>query len=252
MAEQFAFHHGLGQRTGVDGDEGPVAAAGQIVQGAGDHFLAGAGLAEDQHVGGDAGKRADLLAQALHGRRLTHQAAGQLLAVIERHAQAAIVQYQAAQLQCAAHAVEQRLVGEGLFQKIVGAGAHRLHGQRHVAVACNQQYRQLGIALAQLLQQLQAVDAGHADIADHHTRPAHRNSLGQALGIAQADDLEPGQIERLAERLAQMGVVVDQQYLNAAVDGAVAGHGEGSSEGCRLTPGLARRRRRVISAPPAG
>ena len=119
-------------------------------------------------------------------------------------------------------------------------------------MASDQQYGQLGITLAQLLQQLQAIDAGHADIADHHAWPASGNARGQTLRIAQADDLEPGQVERLAECLAQMGVVVDQQYLNAAVDGAVAGHGEGSSEGCRLTPGLARRRRRVISAPPAG
>src|SRR5690606_27173834 len=104
----------------------------------------------------------------------------------------------------------------------------------------------------QLLQQLQAVEAGHADIADQHAGPVTRNTCSQALGVAKAEDLEPGQVEGLAERLAQMGVIVDQHHLDMVTDTVIAGHDQKSSVGWRLTPGLARRRRRVSSAPLSG
>ena len=68
VAEQLAFHHRLGQGAGIDGDEGAVAAAGVIVQGAGHHLFAGAGFAKDQHVGVDRRQGAELFAHALHGR----------------------------------------------------------------------------------------------------------------------------------------------------------------------------------------
>ena len=68
VAEQLAFHHRLGQGAGIDGDEGAVAAAGVIVQGAGHHLFAGTGFAKDQHVGVDRGQGAELFAHALHGR----------------------------------------------------------------------------------------------------------------------------------------------------------------------------------------
>ena len=229
VAEQLALHHRFGQGAGVDRHEGPAAATGQVVQGARHHLLAGAGFTEDQHVGGDPGEGADLFAQALHARRLADQARAQLVAVAQGQAQAAVVQHQAAQGQGAAHAVEQVVAGEGLFQEVIGAGAHRLHGQGHVAVTGDQQHRQLRVLLMQLLEQLQAVDARHADIADHHPGPVALDACGGAPGIGQAGDLEPGQVEGLAQGLAQMGVIVDQQDLGAGVEGQ--GHGAKSSGG---------------------
>ncbi len=68
MAEQLALDHGFGQRTGIDGDKGAVATAGQVVQGPRHDFLARTRFTEDQHVGLGTGQCADLLAQALHGR----------------------------------------------------------------------------------------------------------------------------------------------------------------------------------------
>ena len=133
------------------------------MQGTGHDFLAGAGFAEDQHVGGGRRQGADLLAQALHGRALTEQTALQLLAVGQGQAQAAVVHHQATQIQCATHTVEQFFAGEGLFQKIVGAGAHGLHSQRHIAVAGDQQDRQLRVLGLNLLEQLQAVEAAAID-----------------------------------------------------------------------------------------
>ena len=231
VAEQLAFHHRLGQRAGVDGHERAVAARGKVVQRARHHFLAGAGFAEDQHVGGGGRQGSDLLAQALHDRRAAEQPHVQLLAVGQRQAQAAVVQHQAAQVQGAAHAVEQMLAGEGFFQEVVGAGTHGLHGQRHIAVAGDQQHRQLRVALLDLRQQLQAIQAGHADVADHHAGPVAIQARGDTLCAVQGQHPEAGQVQGLAEGQAQVRVVVDQQYLDRVVDGGFRTHADRSSGG---------------------
>ncbi|MNN62495.1 hypothetical protein D3C81_1778020 [compost metagenome] len=111
------------------------------MQGAGDHFFTGAGFAEDQHVSLGRGQRADLLAQAQHGRRMADQPRAQFIAIAEGQPQATVVQHQSAQGQGAAHAVEQRIAGERFFKKVISAGTHGLHCQRHIAVAGDQQHR---------------------------------------------------------------------------------------------------------------
>ncbi len=69
VAEEFAFDDAFWQRAAVDGDERPVPAAAEAMQGCGDDFLAGAGFAFDEHV--DVGVRdmAQGLLDALHGGR---------------------------------------------------------------------------------------------------------------------------------------------------------------------------------------
>ena len=51
VAEQLAFQQALGQGAAVDADVGAVGAAAEAMDGAGDEFLAGAGLADDEHAG---------------------------------------------------------------------------------------------------------------------------------------------------------------------------------------------------------
>ncbi len=221
------------------------------MQGTRHYLLAGAGFAEDQHIGLGSGQCADLLAQAQHRPGLTEQACRQLLAVGQGQAQRAVVQHQLAQRQGTPHAVKQRLAGEGLFQEIVGTGAHGLHRQLDVTVPGDEDHRQLVVACAQLLQQLQPVDPRHADVTDHHPLPVRRQACSQAASIAQADHLEPGQVEGLAQRLAQMRIVVDQHHLGLGTDRGVAAHWRWSSLG-KATPGSALRRNRPSCAPPSG
>ncbi len=90
----------------------------------------------------------------------------------------------------------------------------------------------------QLLQQLQAIQPRHADIADHYARPVRRQSRRQAAGVVQAEHAQPGEIEGLAQRLAQVGIVVDQQHLGLGID---LTHAVQSSLG-KVTPGSALRR----------
>ena len=67
VAEQFAFQQGFGDGGAVDGDEGRFGAVAVLVDGAGDEFLAGAGLAADEHVDGLGGDAANFLVDGLHG-----------------------------------------------------------------------------------------------------------------------------------------------------------------------------------------
>jgi hypothetical protein len=66
------------------------------VQAAGDQFLAGAGFAVDQHVGGAVGQGADQAADAGHAGRVADQPGFELVALVELAAQGAHFEHQAA------------------------------------------------------------------------------------------------------------------------------------------------------------
>src|SRR6202022_2605613 len=67
MAEDLALKERLGNRRAVDGDERPLGARREVVQGVGDHLLAGAGLPRDED-GGWCGRRdLDQMLNFLHG-----------------------------------------------------------------------------------------------------------------------------------------------------------------------------------------
>ncbi len=74
MAEQHRFQHGFGERRAIDRDERAVGARALGMDGAGQHFLAGAGRAVDQHGdvgGGDAaGQRVEREALGIGRHRL--------------------------------------------------------------------------------------------------------------------------------------------------------------------------------------
>ena len=68
VAEQLGFEQGLGDRRAVDRDEGLARPVGLLVDVAGQHLLAGAALAGDQHRGLGAGDLFGELDHPLHGR----------------------------------------------------------------------------------------------------------------------------------------------------------------------------------------
>jgi hypothetical protein len=68
VAEHLALEQRLGHAAAVDGREVALSPAPVVVQAARHQLLAGAGLAEDQHVGIGAGHVEHQPAQALHRR----------------------------------------------------------------------------------------------------------------------------------------------------------------------------------------
>ncbi len=77
MAEQFTFQQLSRNGTAVDGHEGALASAGQLMDGAGHHLLAGTRFAEDQHVGIGLCHLADEPTHLLDPLALAHQQAQQ-------------------------------------------------------------------------------------------------------------------------------------------------------------------------------
>ncbi len=63
VAEQLALQQALGQGTAVDADVRPLGARAETVDGASEHLLAGAGLADQQHAGR---RRGHQLGQPVH------------------------------------------------------------------------------------------------------------------------------------------------------------------------------------------
>ena len=60
VAEEFGFEKTTGNGGAIDFDEGAIAARAEIVDGAGEEFLAGAGFAEEQDGGAGGGGKFDL------------------------------------------------------------------------------------------------------------------------------------------------------------------------------------------------
>ena len=79
IAEEFALDQRGHQRTAVDGDERLVVERSGVVNGARDHFFAGAAFAENQHRVGAVGGFGDDAVELLHLRGAADDAAVTLL-----------------------------------------------------------------------------------------------------------------------------------------------------------------------------
>ncbi len=223
VAEDFTVDQAFRQAAAVQRDEGLGLAPAVVVQAAGDQFLAGAGLAFDEHVGRGVGDVGDQLAQRLHRRRTADQPGLQGLAPGQLATQLADLAAEPAVLQGAPRHVHQALGGEGLFHEVVGAVAHGLHRHGDVAVAGDQHHRQLRVLLAQAGQQLQAVHAGQADVADDDAGEVGAHAPQRFLGAGHAVAVEVFQGQGLLAAEQHVGVVLDHQYAEFFV-----AHGVGS------------------------
>ncbi len=217
MAEQLALEDGFRNRRAVQRHEGMPRPRAEIVQAARDLFLAGAGVAADQHIDVGAGQFQHLPAQVLHGagnpqqHRFDAALAGELLA------QLAVLADQPALVLGAAHAVEQAFGGEGFLDEVVGALAQRLYRHGHVAVAGDHDHRQFRVQRDQAFQQAEAVQVRHAHVADQH---AGKVAVDQAQRFARAGagaHAETGQLQPLLHGLAYRRFIVDEDDLTAHV-----------------------------------
>ena len=107
----------------------------------------------------------------------------------------------------------QRLRGEGLFDEVVGAAPHRLDRELDVGMAGDQDHRQVGVDLAQALQQRHAVHAGHADVGDDDAVEARADEVERLLGAGEgADTASPARSSACSVDRRICLVVVDQQH----------------------------------------
>ena len=209
VAENLAFEQVFRQAAAVEGDELLTFAPAKVVQAARDQLLASAGFALDQHIGGGVGDVGDQLAQRLHGWRTAQQTLGQVLSAAELAAQLRHLAGQAPLFEGAAGDVDQTLRGKGFFHKVVGAITHGTDRHADIAVAGDQHHWQAAVAGLELGQQLQAVDAGQADIADDNPGEVIADLLQGLFGTADADAGNVFQTQGLLATEEYMGVVFD-------------------------------------------
>jgi hypothetical protein len=161
----------------------------------------------------------DQLADLGHLRRAADQAGFEVVAVIEAAAQGFDFEHQFALFQRAADDLDQIAGRERLLHEIVGAAAHRLDGQRHVAVAGDDDHRQIGVELIDPAQQRHAVHAGQAHVGDDDAGEVGGQAALRLFGAGDGVDRDAGQLHGLFATEADIGIVLDEQ------DGELGFHG---------------------------
>ncbi|MCY1435934.1 hypothetical protein D9M71_520450 [compost metagenome] len=126
--------------------------------------------------------------------------------------QPAVFQHQLALFQGPAQAAQQVLRGERFFQEVIGPAAHGFYRHGHVAVAGQQNHRQVGIVRLQAFEQLQAIHARHAHIADDYPGKVPWQVRQALFGAGEQLHAEAGQAQPLLDRSADTGFVIDDDH----------------------------------------
>ncbi|MNI55780.1 hypothetical protein D3C73_1107520 [compost metagenome] len=182
------------------------------MQATGDQFLAATGLTPDQHVHRQCRQVQHLLAQGLQTTGHAQKGGVEFGAVVRLLVQGTVFQDQPALVQGAAQAAEQGFGAEGFFQEVVGAIAHCIDRHRHVAMASQQDHRQVGIATLEFGQQFKTAHAGHAHVAEDHSGKMPRQLCQAIFGAAEQLHLEAGQAQPLFDGAANAAFVVDHHH----------------------------------------
>ena len=182
------------------------------MEAAGDQFLAGAGLAQDQHVGGGVRDLEDDPADLLDRGGLAEHHRLDALAVGQLPPQGLDLQRQAAPLQRPLDRADQTVGGEGFFDEVVGADPHRLDRHGDVAMAGHQDDRQLGIDPHGLLQQGQPIHPRQPDIGHDDAGELRMEQVADRLGDTEAPGFDAGDLEGLYAGGPDGIVVLDQQH----------------------------------------
>ncbi|AUX48415.1 uncharacterized protein SOCE26_099490 [Sorangium cellulosum] len=226
VAEQLALQELGRQGAAVDGDEGPAAPLGEVVERARRQLLAGAGLAE-QEDGGVGGRDAgDDLADG--GDAVARAEQAQLVALgADDAAEAGDLAAQPAALDGVLDLLEQVEVVEGLREEAVGAAPHRLDGGLDRAVGREDDDGHVRGALLHLAEHVEPVAVVEAEVDDHGVHGlAGEGGDAAAAGQLRGDPVAVV-LEAEGEQLAEVRLVVDDDHM-----GLPGGAHERAAAGC--------------------
>ncbi len=138
------------------------------MQAARDQLLARARIAVDQHRRVGRRNIRDQPPHLLDRRATADDARRHRILPSEFTAQREVLQHQLAALQCASYGFDQTLGGKRLFDEVIRAVTHGLHGHRNIAMTGDQNHRHVGRALVALREQFETARARQTNIADDH------------------------------------------------------------------------------------
>jgi hypothetical protein len=212
-AEELRLEELLGDPPAVDGDEGHARAQRLAMQHPGDQLLPRPAGAGDEH-GGVVGRHLlRHLHRPPHGRRADDDLAEAGIRP-DLPAQAPDLLAELLPLLGLAHD-EQDIVGaEGLRNVVVGAFLHGLHGQIQATVRRHDQDQRPAAGFPVRLQELEAVELRHADVAENEIRLLLLGRGQPLLAVLGLDHVVPGVGQDEGEGLTESGVVVDDEDLH--------------------------------------
>jgi hypothetical protein len=115
----------------------------------------------------------------------------------------------------AAHLIDGLVEVEGLRQVLEGTAVEGGHGAVEVRVRGHDDDRQVRDGGVDLLQQIEAVDAGHADVGQDHVGALALQRLHDADAVGEAGHIHVGLAQRALQHPADGAVVVDDPDLAA-------------------------------------
>ena len=210
VAEQFALQQRFGQRTAGDFDERPVAATAAAVNRPGDHRLAGAALARDQHRGPGVGNAVDHVEDALHAVIVTDDVF-QAEARVELGLEPFVLLDDLALRQGPVDRHLQLLVHQRLGEQVECAGSQGLNADLHRAVARDQNHRQTRMVATAVLQNLEPVPVTQTNVGQDQVVPA---LIDQGLRLAASGghvDMVALITEPAGHGIQDMAVIVHQK-----------------------------------------
>jgi len=154
MAEEFGLEQVLRKRAAVHSHEGHRGAPAVVMQRTGDEFLAGPAFAEDEHGGLGIGHALNEPVDRLHaGARADHRVETKFILKLAAEFDILLERMHGFLLhQRVVDALDQLVDLKGLLDKVLRAGAERLHGALLRALPRNHDHGDGPVVLLDLLQ----------------------------------------------------------------------------------------------------
>src|SRR5271168_5552782 len=211
VAEEFGFEQRFGKRAAIDGDEGSFRAGAIFVDGAGDEFFTGAAFSGDQHATGLGGDGFDQIEEVAHFGAgaddvIESGEAAELAAELAGFLAQRLIFGDA--FHGGAQLVEQAIAFDYVA---VGAEVHGVNGGVHGGDAGNKDEDRRGRNFLGILQQLDAIHIGHADVGDDDVEDLGGEAALGGLAVGNDFDLVAFLAEADFEQLGDGGFVVNDE-----------------------------------------
>ncbi len=209
VAEEFGLEEGRGEGGAMDGDEGFLSARGEVVDGLGDEFLAGAGGAA-QEDGGLGGR--GLLEEGedvLHGGGVADDGV-EGVTVVELGVEALVFGFEGAGAEGALEEEFEVVEVDGLGEEVGGAFLHGFDSGLDGAVGGEENDDEIGVGGAGATEELEAVGAGHAQVGEHEVGRGVGDEAESGVGVFGEADVVVG-AKGAFESVAGVFVVVNDE-----------------------------------------
>ena len=202
MAEQLGLEQVARDRRSIDGDERFAGPRAMAMQGARDQFFAGTRLTGDEYRGVRLRQSADGAEDLLHGRGLPEHLGHRLVRLGDLAIATTL-------FECLADELDRGIDVKRFRQVFEGATLKRRDRALQVGVRGHDDDGDLRQACLDLLQQVDARLAWHADVTHHHPRGVFVERLQRLVGGLEQSASNAFPLQGLLEDPAYRAVVVD-------------------------------------------